>query len=966
MFSLNYSFFFYFYILNMNRYLICFLITLIFFILLKNSINSSEKFNNSEILDKIKIYNDYELSNIRNTFSKFNKYPINQLVTDDYFDKIKNKNDYNYQHITNDMNNFLYSDFIHKIKDYKLDNNRNLQGFLLKTKHNISFSIKFNVNKELLQNNKFFIKYEIIDKNTSKKVYENYTYFSEKINSHSPISNQNIVNLANKETIAFERPINLDGKYYESNDKEFEIIRHLYLSEGDYSFKYHFLSDEEELLKNIFDVEVVFSKNLPNDYINQNEIQIEQNIKNYNNLTIIKNYFSELYLIYKLRNLIDILNIAKIDDFGKIDTEDSYEKSFDLTYYKLDIDFFQISYNNYPTRKNYYLIIIIVLHYIYTFYSSLNPDVNKCPSPSDCEKVNNFIYTKMFENINGSSLSNKLMLVSNQNIEIQVNENSDGKKTYEEVLETIKEQIKNFNLNIPNKQDLDKILDTEIQNDNQNKCDEKCEVILKQLFEFLLNLRKNEKMDVNLKGVIINFDLEYKYEQPILEDKYKLLDNKTPSLYIKDLLKLIQTNFKKIYGPTRGYLNDVDFDDLIDDKMKYELEDIYNYSKMYIDENKMDENYKAYEICDKIVKIINNLVDYLIVNNDINSVNKIVNMNFDNYKFPDEIIIIENYMNQNDINKNIQNLNEKLKKIVEQRRNIKNNKMFKKKSNNNIEEFMNPHKHTGSGQVIFPKEFKSLDIDNAEWYAKNKNLITDYSYLDTENKDDILKSLNNLEKQIFNSNHTIKSLVNSYANYRPNDRSNNVKSSIELVNNDLNKAISDSELAKYKNIEIAQENRIKNINEKIIELENIQNKIYTGNNDSYKSIRSLSDGHTLSVENKDNNNYSLSINNQCLNFNEPDTVSQSNCQFEESQYFNIRDIKNNKEYNNLLMKKENDKPIINEYSNIRYPFQVVNPVNNEKKCVTMEGNSIGVSDCNNSQYQRWEAMKFEKNCSNND
>lgn len=961
MFRLNNLFFFYFYILNMNRYLICFLITLIFFIFLKNSLNSSEKFSNSELINNIKIYNDKEISDIRNIFIKFDKHPIDKLVSesDDYFDIIKNKNNYEYEHITNDMNKFLYSGLINKIKDYQIDEERNLQGFLLKTKHNISFSIKFNINKELLQKNNFFIKYEILDKNTSKKVYENYTYFSEKIDSHFPISNDNIVDLANKETIALERPSNLDGKYFESNEKQFEITRHLYLSEGDYSFKYHLLSNEEKLLNNISDIEVTFDNQIPNEYINQNEIQIEQNIKNYNNITLLKNYYSELYLIYKIKNLIDILNIAEIDDFGKIITEDNYEKEFDLTYYKLDIVSFQISYNNYPTRKNNYLIIVIVLHYIYTFYNSLNPDVTKCPSPSDCEKVNNYIYTKMFENINGDSLTNKLMIVSNLNTEIQVDENSEEKKPYDEVLNIVKEQIKNFNLDIPNKKDLDKILDEE------NNCDENCEAILKQLFEFLLNLRKNEKMNVNLKGVVVNVDLEYKYEQPIIEEKYKLLDNKNPSLYIKDLLNSIQINFKKIYGSTRGYLKDIEYEDLIDEKVRYELEDIYKYSKLYTDENKMNENYKSYEVCYQIVEILSNFIDYLEENKDMNTVDNFINTSFENYKFPNEIILIENYMNQSNIRTNIQSLNEKLKLIVEQRRNIKNNKMFKKKSNNNIEEFMNPHKHTGSGQVVFPKEFQSLDIDNEEWYAKNKTLITDYSYLDTENKDDILKSLNNLEKQVFNSNHTIKSLVNSYANYRPNDRSNNVKSSIELVNNDLNKSISDSELAKYKNIEMAQENRIKNVNQKIVELENIQNKIYTGNNDSYKSIRSLTDGHTLSVENRDNNNYSVSINNQCLNFNEPNTVSQSNCQFEDSQFFNIRDIKNDKEYNNLLMKKDTDKPIINEYSNIRYPFQVVNPSNDKNKCVTMEGNSIGVSECNNSKFQRWEALKFEKNCTNN-
>ena len=191
--------------------------------------------------------------------------------------------------------------------------------------------------------------------------------------------------------------------------------------------------------------------------------------------------------------------------------------------------------------------------------------------------------------------------------------------------------------------------------------------------------------------------------------------------------------------------------------------------------------------------------------------------------------------------------------------------------------------------------------------------------------------------------------------------SNNVKASIELAENDLNKANNEIDLQKYKNKEAEQEHRIKGVNKKISELEKIQNKIYDSNKDEYNSIQSFSDGQILSINNQGNQEYSININGQCLGYGE-EGVTNSKCMGDKNQLFSIQDIKNDKEYNNLLA--DNKKPLVTEFSNVKYPFQVLTPLGKQADCLTLNGNSVGVSQCDNSKFQRWEALKSRNDCGN--
>ena len=216
---------------------------------------------------------------------------------------------------------------------------------------------------------------------------------------------------------------------------------------------------------------------------------------------------------------------------------------------------------------------------------------------------------------------------------------------------------------------------------------------------------------------------------------------------------------------------------------------------------------------------------------------------------------------------------------------------------------MDLHKHTSRGQIRFNK---NLDIDNDAWYFKdeNKSLVSDFSYVDQDNKDHILGSLDSIERNLVQSNEIVQSLVDSYAEFIPGSLSNQVKASIEVAENDLNKTMTAADQLKYQNKEIQQEERIKGINQSIQELEQIQNKIYSDNRDEFKSIKSFGDGQVLSIDNMGKNSYNIKVNEGCLEYDKMG-VQVSPCSNSKSQRFLMNNIPNFEENNELLKKIKN-------------------------------------------------------------
>ena len=118
----------------------------------------------------------------------------------------------------------------------------------------------------------------------------------------------------------------------------------------------------------------------------------------------------------------------------------------------------------------------------------------------------------------------------------------------------------------------------------------------------------------------------------------------------------------------------------------------------------------------------------------------------------------------------------------------------------------------------------------------------------------------------------------------------------------------------------------------------------------------------LSIDNMGKNSYNIKVNEGCLEYDKMG-VQVSPCSNSKSQRFIMNNIPNFEENNELL--KKNKKPLVTQYSDIKYPFQTLNPVLNQNYCLNIEGNSIGVNECDNSKFQRWDAFKSEKNCEDN-
>ena len=102
--------------------------------------------------------------------------------------------------------------------------------------------------------------------------------------------------------------------------------------------------------------------------------------------------------------------------------------------------------------------------------------------------------------------------------------------------------------------------------------------------------------------------------------------------------------------------------------------------------------------------------------------------------------------------------------------------------------------------------------------------------------------------------------------------------------------------------------------------------------------------------------YTVKANRGCLSYNN-DELKTSICDGKEQQQFTVTNIKNKEEYNSHL-----NIPV-DDYSEVFYPFSIVNPKNDKNKCLSMKGSSLGIHDCKDTIYQRWNTKgQLDKEC----
>ena len=391
----------------------------------------------------------------------------------------------------------------------------------------------------------------------------------------------------------------------------------------------------------------------------------------------------------------------------------------------------------------------------------------------------------------------------------------------------------------------------------------------------------------------------------------------------------------------------------------------------------------------KLKKIIMNVLER-IKTGDYNLITKFLNYDIKNkYQYPDPVIeefssrskIREEksmkYNNGQKTNKSkaseIKNRNKnKMNDIYNRLNMIRNTKINKKidydvdndeklssilkrgndtinRKNTIIEGFL-PHKHTREGQIRW--DIKP-DLDNEQWLKKNYDTVSDYKFIPKENKQQILKSYDDMEKNIKETISFVSDTFNRF-DERINIYEAEKQRKINEAQNNFNTRDYEKERIEFENKEKEQEKKTKMINNKMAELEKINNKVF--NDKSFKTISSYGDGQTLSIDNIEENIYTIKANSGCLSLDKNNKLISSPCSGNDSQQFMINNIVNKEDYNKHL-----DIPV-DDYAEVFYPFNIVKSKQNDKKCLSMKGSSLGIHDCKDTIYQRWDTKKLDKEC----
>jgi hypothetical protein len=143
-----------------------------------------------------------------------------------------------------------------------------------------------------------------------------------------------------------------------------------------------------------------------------------------------------------------------------------------------------------------------------------------------------------------------------------------------------------------------------------------------------------------------------------------------------------------------------------------------------------------------------------------------------------------------------------------------------------------------------------------------------------------------------------------------------------------------------------QNNRMKYIEEDLNKIELLKMKILKKNDNEIRSIICKANSTKLNVEpimagQNPTGTFTIYLNNQCLHYNESfgstEKSTVDTCEYNSDNNFNafrLKLINNFSEYNDAI-KKENTgfKKLVTKGDDIYYPFYLVNPVDNDGKCV---------------------------------
>lgn len=374
------------------------------------------------------------------------------------------------------------------------------------------------------------------------------------------------------------------------------------------------------------------------------------------------------------------------------------------------------------------------------------------------------------------------------------------------------------------------------------------------------------------------------------------------------------------------------------------------------------------------VDIINEIVDFDVNKSRFILIKKLKNLNDENEGFNTKSNMIGNYIKSTKYRDNFKkNMNDIYKrymdfkiKVDENKRTYDNSFNYGKNFENDTvyEEFNNPiqHKHADSGQINFLSGTNKVnrdDFEKIDWLKKpeNQRLVASYQFLSEGQKKGILKEIDDMESNLYQ----LKDFTETnYGDMKEklNMLEEKAKEELRLKEEEANMTDLEKSVRDFQFKEQEQELKMKNMNKKIDKLEKEQKGLNLARFDKINSVRSMGDGQVLSVFNLKDNQYQIQANSGCVKQGKK-SLEMAKCGNQKDQKFNLHHINNSQEYNKHLLPGTQ---IEEDYAEIAYPFHLITPSDNKKKCVSMHGNKMSMVDCADSKYHRFETFRKFKKC----
>ena len=264
------------------------------------------------------------------------------------------------------------------------------------------------------------------------------------------------------------------------------------------------------------------------------------------------------------------------------------------------------------------------------------------------------------------------------------------------------------------------------------------------------------------------------------------------------------------------------------------------------------------------------------------------------------------------------------------------------------------YKYEPEGPEKYHKHIFKDGKFNTELTQSNPELVKTYFQLNAYNK---MKTQDNL----LATNENIQASSKCLANNLNKINNNGTKDKYDNAFEELLKKEQEEEKAIFNTKQREQEEDLGRINTKIAKLEKLQGKVKDTQDSKIKSIKSMSDGTNLSLINLNNNKRLVKLNQGCLTRKPNGEYGYIPCNLlDKEQYFNLSQVKNVDEYNNLMM-MNNNTPIDKDDS-IEYPFYILQPEHSQK-CVNVENKELSIKQCTDDNTIRFTGNFVNQNCS---